>query len=59
LIAVPVAAVIKVLARHLLGFYLESPFYRGRSGEALRDEAASSSGLERDRAPAPVKGQYE
>ena len=46
LIAVPVAAVIKVLARHLLGFYMESPFYRGRSGEALRADAASSSDLE-------------
>jgi predicted PurR-regulated permease PerM len=30
LIAVPMSAVIGVLARHLIGLYLASPFYRGR-----------------------------
>jgi hypothetical protein len=29
LIAVPMSAVIGVLARHLLSLYLASPFYRG------------------------------
>ena len=31
LIAVPTAAAIGVVARHLIGLYLTSPFYRGRS----------------------------
>jgi predicted PurR-regulated permease PerM len=31
LIAVPTAAAIGVVARHLIGVYLTSPFYRGRA----------------------------
>ena len=31
LIAVPTAAAIGVVSRHLIGVYLKSPFYRGRS----------------------------
>ena len=45
LIAVPVAAVIRVLARHLLSLYLASPLYRGRSGEGPRADAATRSDL--------------
>ena len=45
LIAVPVAAVIGVLARHLLGVYRASPFYRGRSGESPPTDAEIRSDL--------------
>ncbi|WP_158816969.1 AI-2E family transporter [Methylocapsa sp. S129] len=41
LIAVPMSAAIGVLARHLLGVYLASPFYRGR-----RDEEAQAGASE-------------
>jgi predicted PurR-regulated permease PerM len=43
LIAVPMSAAIGVLARHLLGLYLTSPFYRGRRNEEAR--AGASEGL--------------
>ena len=36
LIAVPTAAAIGVLARHLIGVYLTSPFYRGGSAPESR-----------------------
>ncbi len=45
LIAVPVAAVIGVLARHLLGVYRASPFYRGRSGDSPPTDAEIRSDL--------------
>jgi len=32
LIAVPAAAALGVLARHLIGLYLKSPLYRGGAG---------------------------
>jgi predicted PurR-regulated permease PerM len=43
LIAVPMSAAIGVLARHLLGLYLTSPFYRGRRVEDA--QAGASEGL--------------
>jgi predicted PurR-regulated permease PerM len=43
LIAVPMSAAIGVLARHLLGLYLDSPFYRGRGDAKAR--AGASEGL--------------
>ena len=33
LIAVPTAAALGVLARHLIGLYLKSPLYRGRAAK--------------------------
>jgi predicted PurR-regulated permease PerM len=38
LIAVPMSAVIGVLARHLIGLYLVSPLYRGRRDDEARAE---------------------
>jgi predicted PurR-regulated permease PerM len=43
LIAVPMSAAIGVLARHLLGLYLTSPFYRGRRNQDA--QAGASEGL--------------
>jgi predicted PurR-regulated permease PerM len=44
LIAVPMSAVIGVLARHLLSLYLASPFYRGsRDAEAAAQTQAGAS----------------
>jgi len=43
LIAVPLAAAIGVLARHLLAVYLVSPMYRGRSGAEAQLEASRRS----------------
>ena len=45
LIAVPVAAVIGVLARRLLVVYRASPFYRGRCAESSPSDAEIRSDL--------------
>jgi predicted PurR-regulated permease PerM len=43
LIAVPTSAAIGVLARHLLGLYLASSFYRGGRGDAQAQAGASEN----------------
>ena len=42
LVAVPVSAAIGVLIRFAIGRYLQSPYYRGHSGEGTKPEASNA-----------------